>query len=108
MKSVRIWSYSGPYFLAYELSLHFSAIERNSLNKKLGNIFSGMLFVGMLFSGMLFSGMLFVAAVNFLKQILFLSKPKETNNALIIYEISTKEEQLEDGLNWETKTKNSK
>ena len=103
MKSVRIRSYSGPYFLAYELSLHFSAIERNSLNKKLGNIFSGMLFVGMLFSGMLF-----VAAVNFLKQILFLSKPKETNNALIIYEISTKEEQLEDGLNWETKTKNSK
>ena len=103
MKSVRIRSYSGPYFLAYELSLHFSAIERNSLNKKLGNIFSGMLFVGMLFSGMLF-----VAAVNFLKQLLFLSKPKETNNALIIYEISTKEEQLEDGLNWETKTKNSK
>ena len=103
MKSVCIRSYSGPYFLAYELSLHFSAIERNSLNKKLGNIFSGMLFVGMLFSGMLF-----VAAVNFLKQILFLSKPKETNNALIIYEISAKEEQLEDGLNWETKTKNSK
>ena len=68
-------------------------------------LFVGMLFSGMLFVGMLFSGMLFVAAVNFLKQILFLSKPKETNNALIIYE---KEEQLEDGLNWETKTKNSK